>query len=471
MLMLITQWANEFFFYYLLLYVTFLFLSMVMGALRLSARHTQARLENQFQHDCFLPVSVLVPAHNEEVTAVDSVRSLLRLDYPLYEIVVVDDGSTDATAVRLIEAFSLQPVRRPIRRTVPCKAHSAVYEGMAAGVPITLVIKENGGKADALNMGINVSQYPYFVSMDADSLLKEDALRRIMGAVLEDDRTVACGGLVRIANGAEVEHGRVKRETLPKNLWLLLQIMEYDRSFLSSRMLFDLFNGSLIISGAFGLFKKETVIAAGGYDTATLGEDMELVVRLHVFCRSNHIPYAIRYATDAVCYSQAPDNFRDLQKQRRRWYLGLFQSLGKHRRVLFNPRYGLLGAVSFCYYFLYELLSPVLQVVGLVFIGLAYWLQIINARFMLVFYLLCLLFGVVISLASFLARVYLAGQRLGVLDVLKALGLCALENFGYRQVLAFISLSAFFGYRKRKLDWGRIERRSFHAGGKSGAEK
>lgn len=273
--------VGAFFIAYMIGYSTFLFVSVLVGSSELYKLRRRKRLKNIFRNDYYVPISIIVPAYNESVTAVQTVESLLELDYRSYEIIVVDDGSRDDTAKSIIDAFSMHRVSRPIRRLVKCRPEEFVYETQKTRVPLTVIRKKNGGKADALNMGINAARYPYFICMDADSVLQYDSLKNISRPVLEREDTVAVGGLIRISNGVELENGRVKKYRLPGNLIACMQVLEYDRSFLASRIMFDKFNGSLIISGAFGLFKKDAVIAAGGYDSSTVGEDMELVVRLH----------------------------------------------------------------------------------------------------------------------------------------------------------------------------------------------
>lgn len=303
-----------FFIVYLIGYSTFLFLSVVVGSIQLYRQHRQRRLQNYLPNDYHMPISIIVPAWNEAVTVVATVHSLLDLEYQAYEVIVVDDGSEDDTSQTLIEAFNMHAVHRPIRRQVPCQPEEFIYETRTQKVPFTVIRKKNGGKADALNMGINAANFPYFICMDADSVLQADSLKKIVQPMLEDRHVVAVGGLVRIANDVELEHGRVKKYRLPRNLLACMQVLEYDRSFLASRILFDQFNGSLIISGAFGLFRKDVVIAAGGYNVSTLGEDMELVVKLHEYCTVNRMDYCIRYATDAICWTQAPERLSDPEK-------------------------------------------------------------------------------------------------------------------------------------------------------------
>ncbi len=451
--------VGVFFVLYLIGYSTFLFLAVVVGSSALYRRRRQKKLKNILTKDYYVPVTIIVPAYNEEITVVETVRSLLALEYKAYEIIVVDDGSKDATSAKLIKAFDMHLIRRSIRRQIQCQPEEFVYESAVQKVPLTLIRKKNGGKADSLNMGINAARFPYFICMDADSVLQYDSLQKIVRPALEDDHVVAVGGTVRASNNVQIENGRVRRYRLPRNILACMQVLEYDRSFLASRILFDQFNGSLIISGAFGLFKKETVIAAGGYDHSTMGEDMELVVKLHEYCVANEIPYLIRYATDAICWTQVPERLRDLCKQRRRWHIGLFQSMWKHKKMFFNLKYGAVSFISYLYFLLYELLSPFIEVFGVLTIALAFTVDLINIPFMILFFLIYAVYGSVLSLTAFFARIQTIDLKISLSDVLKAILLCFFEVSCLRFVLAFVRLTAFFGYHKRKMHWGQIERR------------
>lgn len=451
--------VGYFFIAYLIGYSTFLFLSVIVGSLDLYKHHRQERFKSILPSDYYVPISIIVPAYNEEITVVDTVRSLLTLEYRAYEIIVVDDGSKDRTSEVLAKAFDMHLVHRPIRRQVDCQREEFIYETRAQKVPLTLIRKKNGGKADTLNMGINAANFPYFICMDADSVLQYDSLRRIVQPVLADGNVVAVGGIVRISNDVELENGRVKRYRLPRNILAFMQVLEYDRSFLASRILFDRFNGSLIISGAFGLFKKSTVIAVGGYDRKTLGEDMELVVKLHEYCTSNSIPYSIRYASDAICWTQAPERLRDLCKQRRRWHLGLFQSMYKHRTMFSNHRFGAVSFVSYLYFLIYELLSPFIEIFGVCTMALAWWFDLINVPFMVLFFLIYAVFGAILTLTAFFSRIYTADLTVSFGDGVRAACLCLFELVFLRFILAWVRCTAFVGYKKKKLNWGRIERR------------
>lgn len=452
-----------FFLVYLLFYASYLFLSVVVGAWKLYQLNRMRRIKNELKHKYYYPISILVPAYNEEVTILDSVKSLLALDYQLYEIIVIDDGSKDNTSGILEEYFHMHEVSRPIHHILPCQPEEKIYETTDTRVKITLIRKKNGGKGDSLNMGINASEFPYFLCIDADSMLQKNSLEQIIQPVMEDDSVVAVGGLVRVAQYVNMVEGDVVSYRFPWNPLLGMQVMEYERSFLASRILLNSFNGNLIISGAFGLFKKDVAMAAGGYDTNTLGEDMELVVKLHVFCRNNMRKYSIRYEPTAVCWSQAPGSLKDLGKQRRRWHLGLFQSMLKYRTMFMNPRFGLVGSVSYIYYLLYELFSPQIELIGLFTTILAGLSGLLNWSFMIRFFLLYAGYGSILTLTAFFQRIYAQNLKMHKLDIVKACIVCLMENVFFRFFLDFARTSAFIGYKKRKNQWGEIKRMRHNA--------
>jgi biofilm PGA synthesis N-glycosyltransferase PgaC len=456
---LIYDYIALFFIIYLVGYSTFMFLSVIVGSTTLYQNRRQNVLRNELDNAQYIPISILVPAHNEEVTIVSTVQSLLALDYGLYEIIVIDDGSTDLTSEVLIEKFSMKKIKKPIRIQIECQPEVFVYETHMYKVPITLIKKVNGGKADALNMGINSSNYPYFICIDADSILQYDSLEKIVKPILMSDKVIAVGSAVRPSNGAILVDGHVVDFKLPKNMLACMQVLEYDRSFLAARIFFDKFNGSMIISGAFGLFKKDVVIAAGGYDDRTLGEDMELVVKLHVYCRKHNIDYQVRYATDAICWSQVPEKMNDLMQQRRRWQIGLLQSLMTHKTMFFNPGYGLLSFVSYLYFLIYELLSPYIEVFGVISIFLAGVVGILNTRFMILFLLVYALYAAILSLTAFFSRVQTINLKIGFRDACKAILLSVVEVSFLRFIISWVRMTAINRYRKVKRTWGRIERK------------
>lgn len=245
------KYASYFFILYMLFYSTFLFVSAIIGSVRLFKNRYKDVMHSKIEHDYYVPVSIIIPAYNEETVILSSVKSLFSLDYKLFEVIVVNDGSTDKTLEKLINEFSLHNVERIYNRQIPTKKVQGIYEGKYKNISITVIDKENGGKADSLNVGINVSKYPYFLVMDADSALQSDSLEQLVRPILEEENVVACGGFVRLSNAVTLENGEVQSYELPNNLLVCMQVLEYDRSFLASRILLDEYNGNLIISGAF----------------------------------------------------------------------------------------------------------------------------------------------------------------------------------------------------------------------------
>ncbi|MCL1692794.1 MAG: glycosyltransferase family 2 protein, partial [Actinomycetia bacterium] len=344
--------------YFAILNGTYLLLSVT--AFR-SLRRYVDRLESLQIDDLLsssggLPISLLVPAYNEAATIVPSVRSLLTLTYADYEIVVINDGSADETLSVLIAAFGLEPVVRVPTSDISTAEVHAVYQGVRHQ-NLTIIDKENGGKADALNVGLNYSRSALFCAMDADTILEADALARVVRPFLEDASTVAVGGIVRIANGCTIDAGTVEDVRLPKNMLARFQVLEYLRAFLAARVGWNTLGGTLIISGAFGAFRRSVVAAAGGFDPTTVGEDMELIVRLHRHCRDRDMPYRIEFIPDPVAWTEAPEKISELGSQRDRWQRGLVQVITRHRGMIANPKYGVPGMVALPYYVVFELLG------------------------------------------------------------------------------------------------------------------
>lgn len=405
------------------------------------------------------PVSILVPAYNEEITIKDSVLSFLNLDYPEYEVIVINDGSKDATLNVLIESFELIATNQPIRQQIITKKVRGVYRSYR--YPYLVVIdKENGGKADALNAGINLSSYPYYCGVDADSILEHDALLKTMSPFFEGaDDIVACGGIVRIANGCTIKDGRVISVGLPKNKLALYQVIEYLRSFLMGRLGLSSINNLLIISGAFGIFRKKEVIAIGGYNTTTVGEDMELVIRLQKYLYDNKQKSKVLFIPDPVCWTEAPESFKILYRQRKRWNKGLFQSLKLHRKIIFNPRYKLMGMLAMPYFLFVELLGPIVELLGYIFLGIGLYLGIVNIPFAILFVIVTLLFGIFLSLGSVLLEEWGLKRYPNVKDLLRLSFHSIIENFWYRQLNAIWRTWSFFSNFKKDKSWGDMQRR------------
>lgn len=454
----ITIWVNNFFGYYIFIYCFVSFLSIVLGVINLYNWEKKRKYKTDIIGDYYVPVSILVPAYNEEVTILDTINSLINLNYRNYEIIIIDDGSKDGTSDKVINEYNLKETKKFRNKVFDTKRVIGYYEAIINNINIVLIKKENGGKADSLNAGINICNNEYFITIDADSMLEKNALKNITQPLIYDNNIVAIGGMIRISNGMKFEDGRVVDYKLPKEIPVMFQNLEYDRTFLSSRILFDLFNGNLIISGAFGLFKRETAVYAGGYNTKTVGEDMELVTRLHEYCLNNRIEYSIKYVPDAICYTQAPLTIRDLKKQRQRWHVGLFQSLMMHKKMAFNIKYKAVGCFSFLYYWIYELISPITELLGFFFMFLSGFLELINFRFMVTYCFIYIIFCTLFSAVSFFERTYTMMNKISLFDSLKILMYSFMENFGFRQLINFYRLLAFVNYKSNKNKWSKIKR-------------
>ena len=413
------------------------------------------------QSEMTWPISVLVPAHDEEKTIVQTVRSLLMLNYGEYEIIVVDDGSNDRTLRALVDAYELKRSDRPYKRSIPTGEVRAVY-GSLAHPNLTVVEKEKGGKADALNVGINLARYPLFCSIDADSIIEDNALLRVVKPFMEKPvETVAAGGIVRIVNGCEVKEGRVTRIALSDRPLPILQVVEYLRAFLTGRVGWSSLQSLLIISGAFGIYKKREVIEIGGYTHDTDTEDLELVVRLHEHMRRKKKPYRVVFVPDPVCWTEAPETLRVLARQRNRWHRGLLQTLWLHKRMIFNPRYGRVGLVAFPYFAIFELLGPFIETIGYVAVIVSFLLGMLDVQFFLMFLSVAILYGMFLSIAAILLEEISFRRYPGWIDLTKLLAYAIIENFGYRQVLSAMKVKAFWDAIRRRRAWGRMQRRGF----------
>ncbi|HFI0297666.1 TPA: glycosyltransferase [Streptococcus suis] len=443
---------------YLVLYASFLLLSVVTGGIHLHERYRKRRRKLEECEGNYPPISILVPAYNEEVTIISTIESLLKLDYPVYEIIVLDDGSKDQTAQLVRDYFQMKDSQRKIDYKLSCRPYHRISEQEFGSVCLTLIEKENGGKGDVLNLGINAAKHEYFLCIDADSMLQRNSLKNLVRPMQKWENVISVGGVVQVSQGVRITDGEVSHYQLPWSVLPCLQAIEYDCSFLGSRILLDYLQSNLIISGAFGLFYKEYVIAVGGYDRQTLGEDMELVMKLHYFCRNNNIPYRICYETSAICWSQAPSSIGDLCKQRRRWFLGLYQCLKKYRKMLSRVRFGAVGYFSYAYYMLFEFLAPFIETFGCFVILLSLIYHQLNISFFISLFFLYSAFCSLITFASFLQRVYSQDLFIGPMDLCKAFLATLFRYFFLHWVLNIVRLTSFIGYRKRKREWGEIKR-------------
>ena len=405
-----------------------------------------------------IPVSVIIPAHNEASVIVKCVHSVLSLDYPEFEVLVVNDGSTDDTFELLREEFKLVERRAVYRKSIETGEIKAVYRSLNKPT-LTVVDKIHTGKSDALNIGINLSRYHLFCSIDADSIFQSNALLRIVRPILEKpDEVVAVGGQVRVANGCVVEEGRVVTPRIPRRLLAAFQVIEYLRAFVASRLGLSRINNLLILSGVFALFRKDVVIEVGGYKSETVTEDMELVVRLHRHLRKKKEPYRVVFLPDPICWTEVPVSVGNLSRQRNRWHRGLIQSLTRNMGMLLNPRYGSIGFVGMPYYFFFEMLGPLVEFVGYLLIPLAYFLGILSITYLLTFLLLAIAAGTLLSTLAVLLEEASFGLYREWGDFARMMSLAMFENFGYRQLTLLFRVKATLDFLLRKRDWGKTKR-------------
>jgi cellulose synthase/poly-beta-1,6-N-acetylglucosamine synthase-like glycosyltransferase len=404
------------------------------------------------------PISLLVPAYNEESTIVASIHSLLQLSYSEYEIIIINDGSKDGTLAELQREFDLIPFAEAYWRKLPTKPERGIWRSMRHP-NLRVIDKENGGKADALNVGINAARYPLFCAVDADSILQRDSLQLIVNPFIEDARTIAAGGTIRVVNGCEVSKGFLVSIGLPHKMLALLQIVEYLRAFLFGRLGWSPINAMLVISGAFGLFRKSSVIEAGGYRTDTVGEDMELVMRLHRLHREKGIPYRIVFVPNPLCWTEVPETLRVLKSQRMRWQRGLSESLVMNLGLLFDRRGGWVGWMAFPFTVLFEWFGPVIEVSGYLFMILGFIFGIISLPAFLIFTLVAIVLGILLSISALMLEemsfhLYQRRKQFAIL-----LLMAVVENFGYRQLVMLWRLKGLLYWLVGvKAKWGTMTR-------------
>jgi cellulose synthase/poly-beta-1,6-N-acetylglucosamine synthase-like glycosyltransferase len=407
------------------------------------------------------PVSILMPVYNEEKTVIRSIRAALSIDYPLFEVILINDGSDDATLQTVIDTFRLKKIDRVYRSFLKTEAVKAFYYSNEQ--PNLIVIdKARGGKADALNCGINGSPSPYFCSVDADSLLEKDALIRLMTPVLESGvPVVACGGVVRVLNGVQLDEASltIRKIELSNKPIVLFQIVEYLRGFLFGRVGWDALNSLLIISGTFSLFHKGTVIEAGGFKVGNVSEDMEMIVRLHKVKRQQKKPYRIRFISDPICWTEVPESATMLARQRRRWHLGLIQSIFHNREMIFRPRYGAIGMLVMPYYVLFEIIGPFIEILGYIVVLLSYAVGLLAVKFLLLFITLAIFYGIFLSTAGIFLEELTYRRYPAWGHMFRLLLYGVFENFGYRQINSFWRMQAMVKYLTGRRGWEYVEKK------------
>jgi cellulose synthase/poly-beta-1,6-N-acetylglucosamine synthase-like glycosyltransferase len=451
----VMQWG--FLAFFLLLNGTYLMLNgiAIFGMRRyVSGSSAAERVYSHLQ----MPVSLIVPAYNEEATIVTSVRALLQLRYQRYEVIVVNDGSRDGTLAQLAKEFALEVFPEAYHVQVPCRRIRRIYRSRTYP-NLRVIDKENGGKADASNAGLNAARYPLVYCGDADSVLDPGALERVVLPFIEDARTVACGGTVRIVNGCTVRGGFLERVGLPRNPLALVQIVEYLRAFLGGRMGWSPLNALLIISGAFGVLRRQALIDVGGWRADVIGEDMELIMRLHRVLSARRQPYRITFVPDPVVWTEAPEDFASLARQRKRWQRGLAESLWENRALFFARGSGAAGWVAMPFFVVFELFGPLIEVTGYAVMTVSALLGLLAPGSFAAFMAVSIGLGVLLSTSALLLEelsfhVYPRKRHLLLLACL-----AIIENFGYRQLTAVWRLQALIAwFARRKVAWGAMRR-------------
>ena len=446
------------FIYYLVITATYLILIFIsMGRLRqfIKETHTDFYVDQSLAPT---PVSIIVPCMNEEKTITETVKSLLLINFDTYELIVVNDGSSDSSLKNLIDTFQLKRADIAYNDWIPTNKVRGIYASIK--IPNLIVLdKYNGGKADALNSGLNISRYPLICAIDADSILEKNALQKMIVPFLKDEHMVAVGGMVRIANGCQIQGGILKKVELPDSAIIIHQIIEYLRTFLTNRIGFEKINSLLIISGAFGLFKKSVVLDLGGYKN-TIGEDMDLTIRIHKHFRKNRIKYKVDFVADAECWTQAPSDYKSLKSQRIRWQIGLIDTMWNHKDMLLNPIYGIVGIFSLPYFWFFEMFGPIVEFFGYLTFIFLILSGVVSVYFVWIF-IMAYLFGVFFSLSAILLEElsYMHYKKFSEAGLLIFYSLA--DQLWYRPLLTWWRLLAFFKFRKNRQTWGRIHRKTF----------
>ena len=406
------------------------------------------------------PISLLVPAYNEEVTIATSVRSFLTLEYPRHEVVLVSDGSRDDTMNKLIREYDLYQVPPAFMVAVPTRPVRGYYRSRLHS-KLLVIDKENGGKADSLNAAINAARYPYVLAVDADTLIEPDALLRLARPFLLGQRVAAVGGTVRVANACTVRDGRVVEARVDRRWLPGVQVVEYLRAFLFGRLGWNRLGGNLIISGAFGLFRREYLVAIGGYLTGTVTEDMDLVVRLHRYLKENGLKDQMPFIPDPVAWTEVPTSLAVLRRQRERWHRGLIATIVDHRDMLFNPKYGWLGMVSFPFFTFGEMIAPVIELAGYLATILGLVFGLVDWQFAMLFLFVAVGYGLLLSVWAVVLEELTFKRYSESGDFWRLIWFAVIESFGYRQMTVFYRLEAFWKWSRNEQGWGAMTREGF----------
>lgn len=413
------------------------------------------------------PVSIIVPAYNEEKTIVESVYSLISLEYPMSEIIIVNDGSKDNMLSVLIKEFELELTSRLVDNILPHQEIRGLYQSRQFA-NLIVVDKENGGKADAQNAGINVSRMKLICMVDADTILEPDSLLRVVQPFVDDPiRTVAVGGSVMVANGSKINKGHLERFDIRPKLLVYLQILEYTRVFLMARFAWGYINTLTLISGAFGVFNRKDVITVGGYTRNSVGEDFDVIIKLHRHMRENKRDYKIGFVPDAICWTEAPEDLATLSKQRTRWQRGALEVYFRHRDIMLNYRYGRIGLIGIPIVFIIDIAEPVLELISYIILPIICYFKVMTIEFLLSFVFMIFMYGIFVSLIAVLLEQINIGRLRKPKYIIKLFLAAVIECFGYRQINSFWRIKAAWKYFSGDTTWGNIKRTGFDSSNKT----
>ena len=403
-------------------------------------------------------VSVIIPAYNESGGMADAVRSLLEIDYPDFEVIVVNDGSTDDTLHRLVESLGLVPVGASSRDVVVSEPVTGYYR-RPGDRRLLVVDKPNGGKADALNAGLNHCRHRYVCAVDADMVFTRTALSRAMREIVSDPAHI-----VGLTSFFEIAREPVRsledgvRFTGPDTRPIFaFQTLEYLRSFFNNRIPWARHNFMLCAAGAFQIWRRDLVDEVGGWSPDFTCEDIELTFRVHRVLRARGAEYRIACLPDCVGVTEGPDTLRKLVAQRERWQRVILETCWDNRGMWFNPRYGKVGVLGLPYYLLSEIVAPVIEVLALATLAASAATGLVDWQEFVVLTLLIMLVNSALTTGALLmldlnARTYRLSR------MIRLLALMPLEMIVYRPIMAWARVKGTWRYARGDKGWHKFER-------------
>ena len=458
--------VNGMFIYAIAIFSSYAILSLLSGLelIRYKKKNSFVDYTDIISSPISPSVSILAPSYNEGNTIVENIRSLLSLHYGDFEVIIINDGSKDDTMEKIIAQYSLVKVDFHVVYAISTKPVRGVYKSTnKAFSKLTVIDKENGGKADSLNAGINVSSKKLIACIDVDCILEEDSILKMVKPFLEDyrERVIAVGGVIRIANSCRVQDGKIVEVNLPDNIIARVQVLEYSRAFLMGRLAWSRINGLMLISGAFGLFDREIVILAGGYDHGTVGEDMELVIRMRRYMFEQNVKSRVVYIPDPLCWTEVPESIKILSRQRNRWTRGTIETLKKHRKLILNYKYGNLGLLGLPYWVLFEWLSPLIESFGIIYMLVLLIMGQLNVTMFLILFGFTYLFSLLISVWSVVFEEFSYPKYNKSSDLFKLMMISFIEPFFNHPMNVWFALKGNYHYMTGVRSWGKMERKGF----------